>query len=94
VVVWQSAFAAAVVQPARVVGLEPSRVADLVVLDAGFDAGLRQGMQCRLVRGAADVAEVLIVDLRPAHSAALILSVVPDKSVRIGDSLIVKILKS
>ena len=33
-----------------VVAVQPTRVADLVMLDAGLAAGLRQGMICRLER--------------------------------------------
>lgn len=77
-----------------VAGVQPTRVADLVLLDAGFDAGLRQGMVCRVTRGGLEVAEVLLVDLRPAHSAALILNLAPRQAIRAGDSVRVKLLKT
>ena len=77
-----------------VVAVQPTRVADLVLLRGGFDAGLRQGMVCRVMRGRAEIAEVLLVDLRPTHSAALILTVAPRQSIRSGDLASIKILKT
>jgi hypothetical protein len=77
-----------------VVAIETTRVADLVLLRGGFDAGLRQGMVCRLTRGGTAIAEVLLVELRPAHSAALILQVAPKQSIRPGDVASIKILKT
>jgi hypothetical protein len=79
---------------AAVVAIEPTRVADLVLLRGGFDVGLRQGMVCRLVRGQTEIAEVLLVELRPNHSAALILHVAPAQSIRAGDVASIKILKT
>ncbi len=79
---------------AVVVSVLPTRIADLVMLSGGFDAGLRQGMVCRVTRGATEVAEVLLVELRPNFSAALIVSVVPKQSIRAGDSAFIKVLKS
>ena len=78
---------------AAVVAVQPARVADLVLLDGGFEAGLRQGMVCRVTRGATEIAEVLLVELRPNCSAALILSVAPGQSIHAGDVAAIKILK-
>jgi hypothetical protein len=79
---------------ATVVRIKPTRVADLVLLDAGFDAGLRQGMVCRVARGSTEVAEVLLVDLRRECSAALITSITPGHSIHAGDVASVKVLKT
>jgi hypothetical protein len=79
---------------ATVVAIQPTRVADLILLRGGFDAGLRQGMVCRVTRGAVEVGEVLLVELRAAHSAALILSVAPKQSIRAGDVASIKTLKT
>ncbi len=90
-----SAFGIAHAAPsAAVVAVEPTRVADLVLLSDGFNAGLRQGMICRVTRGATEIAEVLLVELRPAASAALIVSVVSGQSIRAGDVASIKVLKS
>jgi hypothetical protein len=86
--------AAASAPAAAVVAVQPTRVADLVLLDHGFNAGLRQGMVCRLTRGTTEIAEVLLVDLRPSCSAALILNVAPKQSIRAGDVASIKVLKS
>ena len=86
--------AAAVPGSALVVAVQPTRVADLVLLDAGFEAGLRQGMVCRVTRGDLEIAEVLLVALRPKHSAALIMNVAPRQAIHSGDSARRKLLKS
>ena len=82
------------VQAAPVVAVQATRVADIVLLGAGFEAGLRQGMVCRITRGKADIAEVVLVDLRPRVGAALILQLVPGQSIRSGDIATVKTLKA
>jgi hypothetical protein len=51
-------------------------------------------MVCRVTRGATEIAEVLLVELRPTCSAALIVSVVPKQSIRAGDIASIKVLKS
>ena len=79
---------------ARVAAVQPCRVADLVLLDAGFDAGLRLGMVCRVTRSGTQIAEVLLVELRAGNSAALIASVAPQQSIRPGDTVAIKTLKS
>ena len=89
-----SSVSQAAAPAATVVAVEPARVADLILLRGGFDSGLRQGMVCRVTRGAAEIGEILLVELRPAHSAALILSVVSNQSIRAGDVASVKTLKT
>jgi hypothetical protein len=86
--------AVAAPRSAEVVAVQATRVADLLVLDRGFDAGLRQGMVCRVTRGATEVAEILLVELRPTSSSALILNVTPKQAIRVGDVATVKVLKS
>jgi len=93
--VLNSSAATSVVAPsAAIVAVKATPTADLVLLDHGFDAGLRQGMVCRVTRGSAEIGEVLLVDLRPTHSAALILSLAPKQSFRVGDAAAIKVLKS
>ncbi len=79
---------------AEVVAVQPTRVADLVILGHGFDAGLRQGMVCRVTRGGAEVAEIVLVDLRPTCASALIVAQAAGQSIRAGDLASVKILKT
>ena len=79
---------------AEVVAVQPTRVADLVLLGRGFDAGLRQGMVCRVTRGGTEIAEVLLVELRPNCSAALILNLASKQSIHAGDTASIKVLKT
>ena len=89
-----SAFSLLAAPAAEVLAVEPTRVADLILLGRGFDAGFRQGMVCRITRGPLEVAEVILVELRPTCSAALIVSLAARQSIRTGDAASVKILKS
>lgn len=82
------------VEAASVMSVRSTRVADIVLLGAGFNAGLRQGMVCRVTRGSADVAEVVLVELGLRSSAALILRLDPGQSIRTGDVATVKTLKA
>jgi hypothetical protein len=79
---------------AGVVAVQPTRVADLVLLGNGFNAGLRQGMICRVTRAGVAVAEVILVELRPTCASALIVSSAPNQSIRTGDVASVKLLKT
>ena len=79
---------------AEVVAVQPTRVADLVLLGRGFDAGLRQGMVCRVTRGGTEIAEVLLVELRPNCSAALILNLASKQFIHAGDTASIKVLKT
>lgn len=89
-----TARAATAAGSAEVVAVQPTRVADLVILGHGFDAGLRQGMVCRVTRGGAEVAEIVLVDLRPTCASALIVAQAAGQSIRAGDFASVKILKT
>ena len=93
-VICHSSFVLGAAPSAAVIAVEATRVADLILLRGGFDAGLRQGMICRITRGSLEVAEVIVVDLRSAHSAALIMNVAPKQSIRAGDLASIKILKT
>ena len=46
------------------------------------------------VRSTTEIAEVLLVELRPTCSAALIVNVAPKQSIRAGDIASIKVLKS
>lgn len=79
---------------AAVVATKPARTTDLVLLDAGYDAGLRAGMVCHVSRGALSVGDVLLVELRPSAASALILGLTPNQAILSGDRVAVKVLKS
>lgn len=68
--------------------------ADLVILDAGFESGLRQGMVCTVNRAGLTIGELLLVDLRPRAASALILDLVSNQSLQTGDSVVVKTVSS
>ena len=89
-----SLVVAAPVPVVSVVSLEATPTADLVLLGHGFNAGLRQGMVCRLTRDGAVIGEVVLVELRPTCASALIVSLAPGQSIRAGDVASVKILKT
>jgi len=92
--IWQLAIGNLCAAPAAVVGIESTRVADLILLRGGFNDGLRQGMVCRLIRGSTEIAEIVLVELRAQFSSALILNVAPNQSIRSGDVATIKILKT
>jgi len=75
------------------VAVESTRVADLVFLGVGFEAGLRQGMVFSITRSGIKIAEVILVELRPRASAALIIQLLPGQTIRSGDTATVKTLK-
>jgi hypothetical protein len=92
---WVLVIPSVAAAPALAVAVvQPTRVADLVMINGGFDAGLRQGMVCRVTRGTTEVAEILLVEVRPTCSAALITSLAPKQSIRAGDAAALKILKT
>lgn len=64
--------------------------ADLVVLDGGFEAGLRLGMVCTVTRQGGRLGELLLVELRSCASSALILDLAKDASLQPGDQVAVK----
>lgn len=81
------------VEAAPVVAVQPTRVADLVLLGAGFEAGLRQGMVFTVSRANTEVAQIVVVELRPRAAAALIVQVAPGQAIQAGDFASVKTLK-
>jgi hypothetical protein len=88
------AAAARISGVAPVVALASARAADLVILGGGYDADFRPGMVCRVTRGTTLVAEILLVELRPAACAAVILSLEPKQSIQAGDLARMKTLKT
>jgi hypothetical protein len=79
---------------ARVTQIGRTPVADLVVLDAGLDAGLRQGMICIVTRGVEKIGELQLVDLRSQASNAVILDIKAGESLLKGDQVAVKTVSS
>ena len=82
------------VGPARIIHVASMPVADLVFIDAGYEAGLRQGMVCVASRDSEKLGELLLVDLRPGGASALILDLKSGRSLQSGDSVTVKTISS
>ena len=79
---------------ARIARIASLSAADLVLLDAGHEAGLREGMVCTVSRSGQAVGELLLVDLRPCSASALILDLDSDRSLQPGDRVSVKTVSS
>jgi hypothetical protein len=79
---------------ARISLVAQTSIADLVILDNGHDAGLRQGMVCVATRNGDLIGELLLVDLRPRTASALILDLYSDAALRPGDLVAVKTVSS
>lgn len=75
---------------ARIVHIEVMPSADLVVLDAGYEAGLRQSMICQVSRSGESVGKLLLVQLRQKSSIALILNLTSGRSLHNGDTVAVQ----
>lgn len=73
-----------------VYGVYEARQADLVLVKGGFDSGFRQGMVCKVSKGAAQIGEVLLVNVRNNCSAALILDLEPETTIEPGQSVRIK----
>ncbi|TAG28818.1 MAG: hypothetical protein EAZ36_05370 [Verrucomicrobia bacterium] len=79
---------------ARIVRIAPLPQADLIVLNAGFDAGFRQGMVCSVARSGEKVGELILVDLSSRQSTALILDLTSREGLQPGDAVAVKTVSS
>jgi hypothetical protein len=78
------------VESARVAQLLTLSHADLVLVDAGFEAGFRQGMVCTVTRDSQRVGELLLTELRPNAATALIFDLAPGQIILPGDSVAAK----
>ena len=82
------------VESARITRVANLPEADLVLVDAGYEAGLRQGMVCTVTRSGEKLGELLLVDLRPRAASALILDLASGKALQSGDAVAVKTVSS
>ncbi len=64
--------------------------ADLVILNAGYAAGVRPGMNLILSRQGKAIASLVVAEATQDSAAALILDLTPDETVKAGDSAKVK----
>lgn len=79
---------------ARVTQIARTSAADLVLIDAGHESGLRQSMVCVASRDGQKVGELLLVDLRPRAASALILDLQSGRGLQPGDLVAVKTVSS
>ena len=79
---------------ARITRVASTPAADLVLIDAGYEAGLRQGMVCVASRDGEKLGELLLVDLRSRAASAVILDLKSGRSLHSGDSVAVKTVSS
>ena len=75
---------------ARISHIAQLPATDLVIINNGFDGGLRQGMVCSVTRAGENIGQLLLVDLRPQNASALILDLTPGSTLQIGDTVAVK----
>jgi DUF917 family protein len=75
---------------ARILKIEKTSVADLVVLDAGYEAGLRQSMVCQVTRSGEALGKLLLVELSHQTATALILNLNTGRSLLSGDIVTVQ----
>lgn len=75
---------------AEVLSVRPAPDCDVVYLRGGYDQGLRTGMTCTVVRDSQLVARLVLVEVRPEFSAALILDL-PQQGVGIRNGDIAQI---
>lgn len=78
---------------ADVIHLEITPAGDLVVLDNGFDAGLRLGMHCEVWRQGEMMGDIIIVAARTDRSVAVIPDSGQDWSPQTGDTVLAKMLQ-
>lgn len=89
------AFVDAPVRPtglADVVHIESTPAGDLVVLDNGYDSGLRPGMHCDVWRRGEVVETIIVVAARADRAVALIPASGRESSPQIGDTVLAKTL--
>ena len=74
----------------EVVRIQAGKHADLVILNAGYAAGVRPGMQLILSRQGKAIASLVVAEATQDSAAALILDLTPNETVKAGDSAKVK----
>ena len=73
------------IQPIRVLAVESLSLADIVVLEGGYQHGYRPGMLGQVIRAGRPVGDILIIDVRPTRAAATIQSLPQGMSIQPGD---------
>ena len=79
---------------AIVAKVTPMLAADVVILDGGLEQGIRLGMVCRVTRGLQSVGELIIIESCSDQSAGLILELVKDSTIQVGDIARIKTIQN
>ena len=79
---------------ATVAKVTPMLSADVVILDGGLEQGIRLGMVCRVTRGLQSVGELIIIESCSDQSAGLILELVKDSTIQVGDIARIKTIQN
>ena len=90
------AFVDAPLRPAglaQVAAVEVLPEGDLVLLDSGFDAGLRPGIICEIWRDGVVIADVVMVAARSDRSVALITDLAAGVRISRDDTALIKTLQ-
>lgn len=82
---WVDAGAEDIIE-AGVLAVEELTDADLVILSGGYETGYRAGMVGYIQRDGKDIAEVLLVEVRPQVMAAIIRDLSDGFSIQPGDT--------
>jgi hypothetical protein len=82
------------VQTSAIIEIQNLSTADLVLVDAGFDSGLRLGMVCNVLRSNITLGQLLLVDIRYRSSTALIIQLNSGRTLELGDKVTVKTISS
>lgn len=78
------------VQAGRVQAIEAVSSLDIVFIEGGASQGFRAGMVCEVFQSSSVVGEVILIEVSPESSAALILNLKPNQSLEAGDTLRIK----
>jgi hypothetical protein len=74
----------------EVLRVETGTHADIVIINAGYGRNIRPGMQLSLSRQGKAIASLVVAEATQDGAAALILDLVPNETVKAGDSAKVK----
>ncbi len=75
---------------ATVAALFAGRDADLVLVDAGFDAGFCTGARCSVERAGVPVAEIVVAEASRERAVALITQIANNQTIQTGDTVKLK----
>ncbi len=75
---------------AAVLSVVAGRTADLLVLEGGYERGLRPGSVCTVSRAGAPLGAVVVAESSRSRAVALVLELAPAVSIAVGDVVSVR----